>query len=369
MLAPEKYSSIDVPKFLARFLPAWISCLALFSCASTTAHREWHELSFGAWITYWDFSAGMKSVEASHAVFDDVFFFVAQLDSGGNPVLHRSVTDASLRDASSRISALGKRAWLTVVNDVAAAEANTITLKDAGVVNQILHDEEARRAHIDKLIQLTRDYAFSGLDIDYENLPASERDAFSVFAEELAAAAHASKLRLSITVQPKKREMNSIGPGAMDWLALCSATDRLQIMMYNLHSAKTPPGPMATPEWISEIQDFAATQCPSEKIVPVIKVSGMVWGPDSTRGVQYEDAAASAERQLAKIERDAPGQAPHFTFSDNDSHYTTYFEDAESLVAKLEAIARHNTASVMLWSLGRHDPELQRRVALSRTPR
>src|SRR3990172_10201649 len=45
-------------------------------------------------------------------------------------------------------------------------------------------------------------------------------------------------------------------------------------MLYNQHSAKTGPGPMATSTFITSVLRFALSECAPFRIVPVLKVSG-----------------------------------------------------------------------------------------------
>src|SRR6185295_12149627 len=117
------------------------------------------------------------------------------------------------------------------------------------------------------LVELALRQGVSGLDVDYENLQPADRDAFSGFVRELHADLQARDLQLSVTVQPKSQESRSVGPGAADWAQLCGASDRLQIMLYNLHNAKTGPGPLATKSWIASILGYAAAQCAPARVV------------------------------------------------------------------------------------------------------
>lgn len=354
---------------LARIIFGLFCCTILAACVAPPDKQALQNMRIGGWVTYWDFAAGRNAVTQANGLFDDVFFFVAHLDTIGNPVLQRTVDIALLRETVTHFRSMGMRVWLTVVNDVPSGNQDGVVLKDAAVVGRLLHDAAARRTHVDKLLHLVRTLDFSGLDIDYENIPAHEREAFSAFVRELSTAAHATDVPLSITVQPKKKDTLSLGAGAMDWRALCADADRVQIMMYNLHSTRTPPGPMATAEWIREIMDFAVTQCAHDKIVPVLKVSGMTWGADSAKGIQYLDASDLARRNAAEIQRDPRSQAPYFSYSVGGTPYTTYYEDAASLITKLRAITNQGAPAVVFWSLGRHDPALLREIAASRTPR
>lgn len=347
----------------------YATCILLLSgCLSPTQQEVLRTTRMGAWVTYWDFAQGVDAVESSPGAFDDVFFFVANLDRDGHVALHRSINEEQLRASVKRLSNRGIRAWLTVVNDVSAVKDADMTLKDPAVVRRILDTDEARSAHIRDLMQITQAYGFAGIDIDYENLPAQDREIFSRFTREMADAAHTANLKLSITVQPKKREMNSVGAGAMDWKALCSAADRMQIMLYNEHSAKTPPGPMATSAWIDQVFDYALTQCPRDKLVPVFKVSGMVWGGNTTKGIQFTDAVDLQQRHQAIAQTDRRGNTPYFSYVDGDATYTAYYEDAASLTAKLYGISRFRVNAVVFWSLGRHDPALVKQLSELRAP-
>jgi spore germination protein YaaH len=339
------------------------SIFLLNACLNPTAEQVLRAARIGGWVTYWDFTNGMATVESAPGLFDDVFFFVAHLDGDGRIVLHRRVSEEQLRVSVERLSKQNIHAWLTVVNDVPDVEKADMVLKDAAVIKRVLDTDEARRVHVDALVSMLRAYGFFGIDIDYENLPNQYRTTFSQFARELAAATHAANLQMSITVQPKKHETNSVGAGAMDWKVLCVAADRMQIMLYNEHNAKTSPGPMATSAWVGQIFDYALTQCPREKLVPVFKVSGMVWGGGSVKGIQFTDVIKLRQDKQVDAGTERRAETPYFSYLDGDVSYTVYYEDAASLAAKLYSIARYRVDAVVFWSLGRHDPALVRQLS------
>jgi spore germination protein YaaH len=47
------------------------------------------------------------------------------------------------------------------------------------------------------------EWRYDGIDVDYEDLEANDRDAYSTFLRELAAAVHAAGKILTSTVHPK----------------------------------------------------------------------------------------------------------------------------------------------------------------------
>lgn len=317
-------------------------------------------MRYGAWITYWDFERGLEAAADPAAPLDEVFLFAAHLDPEGRPFLAEPGHHAA---AVRALRAQGRRVWLTVVNDVAGPAPGQRTLKDAAVVGALLADPARQRTHRRQLRELALSLGATGLDVDYENLDPADRDLFTGFAEALAAELGETGLELSLTVQPKVGRSTRPGPGAMDWPRLCAA-GRLQVMLYNLHSGRTGPGPMATPQWVEEVLRNALAECDPESVVPVLKVSGMEWGARGARSLQFEEAAALRAAHQATPQRDAAG-VPHFSWYAGSARHSVWFEDARSLLGKIDVIAGLGLGRVVFWSLGRHDPELF--AALRRT--
>jgi spore germination protein YaaH len=319
-------------------------------------------LELGAWVTYWDLDRGRARLEspAGRGV-KDVFLFSAALDPDGRvTLLSDEVATAAL---VAEIKERGSRVWLTLVNDVhpPAEAARAPVLKDPAVVHRILSDPLLLARHRDEIVALARRLGVAGIDVDYENLEASNREPFTELVASLSSALRREGILLSVTTQPKTRESKSRGAGALDWRALCGQADRLQVMLYNLHSAVTGPGPMATTEWMEQVLQFALTECTPSRVVPVLKVSGMEWSSSGVRGVQYDESIDLARRAGAIIARDSD-RVPHFRYSGVRGAATVYFEDALSIERKVELVERLGLKTVILWSLGREDPKILSRI-------
>jgi spore germination protein len=291
----------------------------------------------------------------------DVFLFAAALDPDGRVILLSD--EAATASLVSEIEKRGSRAWLTVVNDVhpPSGTARNPVLKDSAVVHRILADPLLAARHRDEILALALRLRVAGIDVDYENLGASDREAFTELIASLSSSLRKEGILLSVTAQPKTRESKSRGAGALDWRAICSHADRLQVMLYNLHSSVTGPGPMASTKWMEDVLQFALSECPPSRIVPVLKVSGMEWSSSGVRGVQYDESVELARRAGAIIARDED-RVPHFRYSGVRGAATVYFEDARSIERKVEHIERLGLKSVILWSLGREDPEILPRI-------
>ncbi len=334
-------------------------CLALTllsSCASPEVDAEPRPLrSLGAWVTYWDFANGLQRVDGTPGAVDQAFLFLADLDADGRPGVSRADLDAGR--VAGRLRAEGVATWLTAVNDRRDPRGKA-SLKDSTVIHELLADPGKRAAHRRALVELAMGHGVSGLDVDYENLQPADRDAFSAFVRELEADLSARDLRLSVTVQPKSQESRSVGPGAADWAQLCGSADRLQIMLYNLHNARTPPGPLATRSWIASVLAYAASQCPPGRVVPVLKMGAMDWGPRGFKELQHADLPGLLAARKGDVARDPDGSSAFFHYDAPDGDHTVYYEDAASLLDKVAWLQELGYDSVVLWSLGREDPEI-----------
>jgi spore germination protein YaaH len=91
--------------------------------------------------------------------------------------------------------------------------------------------------------------------------------------------------------------------------------------------------------------------------VPVLKISGMDWGKDGVRDVGHADALALLSANKAALKRDAEG-TPFFSYEAKDGPHTVYFEDAQSLMAKVSWLQEMGHDRVVFWSLGREDADL-----------
>ncbi|MBI3774005.1 MAG: hypothetical protein HY273_00355 [Gammaproteobacteria bacterium] len=321
------------------------ACIAI---RQATPPQPW----VGAWLTPWDFANGAAALERDLDVYTDVYYFWAQLTPAGAPVFGEATADSA--GLLTRLHQRKVRTWLTVVNDVIQSGGNAQQLKDAAIISRMLNDAQARQAHRAQIVRMTQVHGFDGVDIDYENLFAADREPFTRFIGELADELHTLGLRLSVTVEPKSTQNR----GAADWSGLCAAADRVQVMLYNQHSGKTGPGPIATPEWMGHILTYAETQCAREKIVPVLKAIGAGWSDVKVRGVTYSQAQALRGGASAPVERGPDDLVPHFVTTVDNVRTTVYYEDAISIGAKLKLLRQRGYRSTILWNLGAYDPAI-----------
>jgi spore germination protein len=344
-----------------RFARRSLTAVLFTCCGTVAAWAAGAANGLGGWIVPWDFDAGMQSVARGRGLFDEVFLFAARLDPSGRIVLdeRKGHWPDAVRDAR----AAGARVWLTVVNDVVASGPTRSVLKDSNLVHELLASLERSASHRADIVSVATHLGVDGVDLDYENLPAGERERFSSFVRALAEELHTRGLALSVTVQPKTAESTATGPGAMDWSTLCSAADRIQVMLYNEHNASTGPGPVAGIDWVRRVADYGVKTCPAKSLVPVLKVSGMDWGPGRSDWLSFAEASSIVARVRPKIHREREDRVPWFAYRAAEGRHVVYFEDAQSLAAKSDVLRSRGLSRIVLWSLGSEDPDSPARIA------
>ena len=216
----------------------------------------------------------------------------------------------------------------------------------------ILASPELRRRFIDNLVTLVEDKGYDGIDLDWEELKAADRDGFSALVEELAAALHAKHRFLSIAVTPKTSE-----PGEWDnqifadWARIGKAVDEFKIMTYSYSGSWSDPGPQAPLAWVDRVLTFAETKVPAGKISMGVPFYGFDWHGESVATVSAHRGAALAARYHATVGRDPASKEATLRFTDEGVTHEVYFQDETAIAAKLmELRSRHpKIAGVSIW--------------------
>ena len=200
---------------------------------------------------------------------------------------------------------------------------------------------------------------YDGVDLDFESVPAADRDLLSSFVEELAAAVHANGLVLGIAVHPKTSEPGDwSGARAEDYARLGAAVDEFQVMTYAYSGPWSDPGPIAPPRWASRVLDFAVTQVDPAKIWMGLPFYGADWWPGGGAEITWRQATRRLRVHHRRVARSASLEA-RFTYRDGRGRrHVVYFQDRAALAAKLDVLTKRHPgiAGVAIWVMGGEDP-------------
>ena len=169
---------------------------------------------------------------------------------------------------------------------------------DRSIPAAILKTAESRRRHAAAVAAWCKTYDVAGVDVDWEALEASDRDAFSAFVEELARRLHDDGRLVAVDVVPKLREPGSwYTPQAQDWARLGRAVDQFRVMTYNYSGSWSGPGPLSPPDWMDRVLSYAESQVPPRRIVMGLGFYGRDWQGSTTKDLVWSDVQSHPRRR------------------------------------------------------------------------
>ncbi|MGH3547615.1 MAG: glycosyl hydrolase family 18 protein [Pseudonocardiaceae bacterium] len=224
-------------------------------------------------------------------------------------------------------------------------------------VAAMLHNPAEMTRHVNDVVALVQREGYAGIDIDYEDLRAGDRDAFTTFVTQLADALHDKDKILSIDVFAKTTDAGEDQRNvAQDFAAIGAAADQVRLMAYDYHWAGSMPGPVSPITWVRQALDYAKTQIPAGKIVLGIPVSGYDWVDGQAEVVSWLQCFGRTKAFHATLQYDRLSQSPSFKYTDAQGReHEVWFENAESTAAKLEVAKTTGIRGVYLWMIGGED--------------
>ena len=144
-----------------------------------------------------------------------------------------------------------------------------------GPFHIFLSDLTAQKNAISQMIALCKQYAFHGLQFDFENINMNDKAAYTQFVQAAADQLHKNGCILSVAIVPRTSDLvyNDYDrwrfenwTGAYDYLALGQSTDFLSLMTYDQHTLSTTHGPIAFIDWVEKSLQFMLKVVPSNKV-------------------------------------------------------------------------------------------------------
>uniref|UniRef100_I2PYW9 Putative glycosyl hydrolase n=1 Tax=Desulfovibrio sp. U5L TaxID=596152 RepID=I2PYW9_9BACT len=339
--------------WLAFFLLAWAafspSGRALAQAASPTGPAGPAAAGrLSAWIADWDLTRGLAEWRAHPGLFDEIRVFAAYFDEKDRPYL--APEWAALLGSDARAVFGRTPVFLTVVNDLVTASGQGNRLKDPELARRLVSGPEARARHIATLLALAARYGFSGLEIDYEEVPAPVWPEFLLFVSELQTQARARGLALSVLLQPQRRYLAAPLPAGPDYV----------LMGYNLFGSHSGPGPKATPAFLAEQAAALRALGALEATGLALSTGGFDWtGGKAARQLDEAEAGALLARTKAATTRSADDGYLVSRYRDGKGQdHEVWHADAKTLATLWTAARSAGFGRLVVWRLGGNPPAL-----------
>lgn len=305
-------------------------------------------------IPYWNLGPGAASVEANHQVVDEISPWTYNIGPNGSVASAVPAQDTATANATmTKLRALGVPLMPSVSNMVDGDFSY-----DA--VAPVLHDPTTMSRNISSITQLAVSKNYAGIDLDYEELQAGDRGAFSSFVTQLADSLHAAHKTLSVAVFAKVDDAGDDARNvAQDYTAIGAAADEVRLMTYDYHWETSPPGPIAPASWVHDVLAYATTVIPPQKLVVGLDQAGYDWVGSQGTTISYAQAMSLASSHGVAVEWDPLSQSPWFRYTAGDgTQHEVWFENAASAEAKRAVADSFGVHAVFLWMYGPPDPAL-----------
>lgn len=236
---------------------------------------------------------------------------------------------------------------------------------DPAISAAILASPATRRRHAEAVAAWCREYDVAGVDVDWEAVRGSRRDAYSAFVEELARRLHADDRLIAVDVYPKLREPGGWdGPRAQDWARLGRAVDQFRVMTYNYSGSWSGPGPLSPPDWMDRVITFAETQVAPRRVVMGLGFYGRAWRGSATTDLVWDDVE-EIRASLGPRETRTASRELYLSYRRDGARVEAFFPDAAAVRAKVRMLLRRHPhiRGVYAWQMGQEDPRVWPQLA------
>ncbi len=216
----------------------------------------------------------------------------------------------------------------------------------------VLSDSQLRAKAISEISAEIEQRGLDGVDIDFESVATNQRENYVTFIKELRQELGAEKL-INISIMPRSGA-NETWLDGYDYAGLAEYADTLSLMCYNEHYSGGDPGPVASYPWVKNVVEYTLSQgVDSKQIILSLGSYGYDWPEGGSASSVYNSTAiTNAQNHNATIYRDTVSGCLYYTYTENNTQHTVWFEDAASLSQKASLAATYNLGGVGFWKLG-----------------
>ena len=242
----------------------------------------------------------------------------------------------------------GYKVWPMVSNAYAAKESLDVT-------SNIMKSYENRKELIESIVEKCVKYDLDGINIDFENMYAEDKDLYSRFIIELTPRLKEIGMVTSVDVTaPDGGETWSM---CFDRHVIGDVADYIIFMAYDQNGiSSTTPGTTAGYNWIKlNLVKFLQTEeIEPERLILAVPFYTRVWTTNSSgeivskNTISMKDIYNSMPEGTNKTWDDEPKQN-YVEYMDGNNKKQIWIEDIDSLRAKISLIKENDLAGVASW--------------------
>lgn len=224
----------------------------------------------------------------------------------------------------------------------------------ADVTHQLVSQEARRKAFMERIVHLSEKYRLDGINLDFENVKASDRRDFSVFIRELSQVLREKGVLLSVDVPP---DLGNSWSAAYDYEELGRHVDYLVIMTYDEHWSGSPrAGSVSSLPWFEQHLRNITARVPAKKIIAGMPLYTRDWfvanGKVESRDLLIQEQYDLLAQKKPRIAWE-PNMAQYVaTYTQSSVVHTIWVEDSRSIAEKIKASRALGISGTAYWHLG-----------------
>ena len=217
-----------------------------------------------------------------------------------------------------------------------------------------VNDYEKRQEIINQIVNYAQGYKLDGINIDFENIYKTDKDALSRFIIELKPKLENIGVTLSVDVtEPDGSDSWSL---CFDRNVIGDVSDYIVFMAYDQYgSASKKAGSTASYDWVEKnINKFIKQEgVEANKIILGIPLYTRLWKENGSE-VTSTVIAMKNEDKYIKSETTwlESAQQKYVEYTDKNVTYKMWIEDEDSIRQKLNLIKKYNLTGAAFWQKG-----------------
>jgi len=226
------------------------------------------------------------------------------------------------------------------------------------LISNIVNDPKAQQNLIDQLIKEMQKKGYVGVDIDFEYILPTDRDAYTSFVRNVTQTLNKLSYQVSVALAPKAAvTQKGLLYEGKDYGGLGAAANHVLLMTYEWGYTYGPPMAVAPITQIRKVVEYAITEIPVDKINIGIPNYGYDWPLPFEKGVTKAKTIGNVEAVRLAIEQgveimfDEVEQSPFFKYYQENVQHEVWFEDVRSMQAKFNLIKEFNLRGAGYWQI------------------
>jgi len=229
------------------------------------------------------------------------------------------------------------------------------------LMHKLLASDNEQNRVIAGLIYLAKREKYAGWQFDFENISYKDRDLFTAFVQKTYPLFKKNNLILSVAVISRTSDYANTNAfknwgGVYDYEKIANSSDFISLMAYDDPNSL---GPVASVDFINKALDYVKDKIPAKKLSLGVPLYYWKWNADTDKKLGaglYKNVLAIMSNFKYSLDFDESLGVSCLTYSYDKKNYEIWFEDKNSLSAKLNIIKDNNLRGFSAWLLGGEDP-------------